>query len=405
MLTLRTIRDFLRMGMLLVGLACGVLMTTIAAAQQTPTAAKPQPSAEQTYYQRLIAKVEPTLQGSPERLPLYIGLLKREMIDDPEQSLYDVEARRQADGTVLLTGLVGFEENRQALLKLFGYLGFKRIEQRIEVLPSQDLGQRQFGLVSVSHTYLLSQPTGRREVLTDCLLGSPVYLLKEAADGYFLCQCADAYVGYIDGRDIRRLDRGQFSRYQAGPQVRIQRDYKQAQGVMLPVAARLKWIRNQGDVVLAELPGGASVAVPADHCRTSRNVPSQRVEHVLQVATRMLGTKYLWGGNTSSGIDCSGLVQTAFMAEGINLPRNASQQARLGSLTATRWYRDGLRRGDTLYFLGSNGKISHTALYLGDGRYLEAVPPAVQYTSFDRQDKDYNQRRAAAFCFAKRLLD
>ena len=77
----------------------------------------------------------------------------------------------------------------------------------------------------------------------------------------------------------------------------------------------------------------------------------------------------------------------------------------LGSLTATRWCREGMRRGDTLYFLGESGKVSHTAIYLGDGRYLEAVRPVVRYTSFDPQSEEYDARRGAAFCFAKRLLE
>jgi cell wall-associated NlpC family hydrolase len=99
------------------------------------------------------------------------------------------------------------------------------------------------------------------------------------------------------------------------------------------------------------------------------------------------------------------VVQVAFGAEGINLPRDSNQQFYLGSLVATRWYRNGLRRGDTLYFLGSHGKIRHTAIYLGDDKYIEAVRPAVQITSFNPEDENYDARRAAAFAFAKRLLE
>jgi len=157
--------------------------------------------------------------------------------------------------------------------------------------------------------------------------------------------------------------------------------------------------------VVVELPGGGETVVPGDRCDVREDDTNPRVERAIENALKLQGTEYVWGGNTSSGIDCSGLMQVAFAAEGINLPRDSSQQIYLGSLTATRWCREGLRRGDTLYFLGQSGKITHTAVYLGDGQYLEAVRPVVRRTSFDPKDRDFHAGRNASFCFAKRLLE
>jgi cell wall-associated NlpC family hydrolase len=135
------------------------------------------------------------------------------------------------------------------------------------------------------------------------------------------------------------------------------------------------------------------------------SAPTEEVNRIIEVAEKQLGTPYLWGGKTTSGIDCSGLVQVAYSTVGINLPRDSNQQFLLGALTATRWSRGGMQRGDTLYFLGEGGKIRHTAIYLGDDRYLQAETPAVNIRSLNPTDEDYDPRRAASFAFAKRLLD
>ena len=95
----------------------------------------------------------------------------------------------------------------------------------------------------------------------------------------------------------------------------------------------------------------------------------------------------------------------SYASAGVHLPRDAYQQFYVGQITATRWHTAGMRRGDTLYFLGNDGKIRHTALYLGNDRYLQAIMPKVTISSFNPAHSEYDEDRHKAFAFAKRPLD
>jgi cell wall-associated NlpC family hydrolase len=88
---------------------------------------------------------------------------------------------------------------------------------------------------------------------------------------------------------------------------------------------------------------------------------------VIEEAFRYEGTKYVWGGNTTGGIDCSGLVKNCFAACGVSLPRRAGEQAQIGEDVPF----DQLQPGDRLYFSVKKTN-DHTGIYLGDGYFIHA---------------------------------
>ena len=92
---------------------------------------------------------------------------------------------------------------------------------------------------------------------------------------------------------------------------------------------------------------------------------------VLRQAFRYLGVPYVWGGNGTSGLDCSGLVKNCFACCGVWLPRRASEQARVGRPVALSL--GALQPGDRLYFAVSRPTIDHTAIYLGNGYFIDAA--------------------------------
>ena len=350
---------------------------------------------------RLARQVEPDLAGDVSRLPQYIDFFRSRLANDTRLFAFDVRAVPAGDRLVALQGYVEFTQARDGLVQFLEQLGFGVSHDNLMIVPDDALGEKRFGFVRTTHTLSYSSPVEPRTVVTDCLLGEPLYLLREV-DDHFLVHSGEGYLGYVAATDIYRVASGPFGRYPSERSVRMLVDHPLKSGLLLPAGALLKQISSNNESIECALPTGELVEIPKSACQVSAD-PEARIERAITAGQQLLGTPYHWGGKTSSGIDCSGLVQVAFATAGVHLPRDSNQQFLLGQLTATRWHRDRLRRGDTLYFLGSNGRIRHTALYLGDDRYLQAEMPAVDIRSLNPAHDDYDPRRAKSFAFGKRL--
>jgi cell wall-associated NlpC family hydrolase len=351
--------------------------------------------------ERLARRIEPELAGKQERLPHYIEFFRSELGNDSRLCAFQVTPKVLDGDHVELHGYTEFPETRAALVKFLKVLGFK-VEDRMESLPAAGLGAEIFGLIKVSHSICFDGPNGRQRPENDCLIGEPLYLLREEK-GHLLVHSGEGYLGYVRSKDVLRVDAAVFAKYLAGKRVRIKSDQKTVE-LTIPAGASLKWSSSDDQAVTVELPTGQQLKLPAAACEMHRYTAAD-IDKVIAKGKQVLGTHYLWGGKTSNGIDCSGLVQSSYLAAGVHLPRDAYQQFYVGQLSATRWHTAGLRRGDTLYFLGDDGKIRHTGIYLGDDHYMHAVMPIARINSFNPKDKDYDAKRHASFAFAKRPVD
>ncbi|MBE9113896.1 C40 family peptidase, partial [Nodosilinea sp. LEGE 07298] len=133
-------------------------------------------------------------------------------------------------------------------------------------------------------------------------------------------------------------------------------------------------------VVLCEddYPGWISAAdgnalTPADRPYQppvfDRAAIAARLPEVIAFTQRAMATPntYLWGGTVGPNFDCSGLMQTAFAAVGIRLPRDSYQQE---AFTQPIGWGE-LEPGDLIFF-GTPDRTKHVALYLGEGEYIHS---------------------------------
>ena len=86
------------------------------------------------------------------------------------------------------------------------------------------------------------------------------------------------------------------------------------------------------------------------------------------VLVNLINTPYLWGGKSSFGIDCSGLSQLFFRLSGINLPRDAYQQAEIGKAIAFGNH----EKNDLAFFKNKDGKIIHVGIVQENNKIIHA---------------------------------
>jgi cell wall-associated NlpC family hydrolase len=102
---------------------------------------------------------------------------------------------------------------------------------------------------------------------------------------------------------------------------------------------------------------------------TLEGAPTPAAAAALAFARSQLGRPYVWGGTGNGGFDCSGLVQQAYRAAGITLPRTADAQYRAGPHLPQD---QPLLPGDLVFYGNPNTQISHVGLYAGAGQIIHA---------------------------------
>lgn len=197
--------------------------------------------------------------------------------------------------------------------------------------------------VAVPVAPLRRRPAGDAPLDTEALFGEPVHVFEDDAEGWSWVQLGgDRYVGYMPtdalvppGAEPTHRVRALRTFVFPGPDIK------------LPPREALVF---GSEVVVRALTGAFAVTpdgyMPAVHLAEA----GERAADFVAEAGRFLGVPYLWGGRSSLGLDCSGLVQTALAATGAPAPRDSDmQEAALGTplpLDAP------LRRGDLLFWPG-----------------------------------------------------
>ena len=143
--------------------------------------------------------------------------------------------------------------------------------------------------------------------------------------------------------------------------------------------------RSASSVPSVPLPGASPQDEETIRLATAARASSMPSTGVVGTALSAMGSPYRWGGTSTDGFDCSGLIQYSYAQHGITLPRTSAEQAKAGREVGRKL--EQLLPGDILTFASEpGGETSHVGLYLGDGRFIHSANGGVQTSRLAADD-------------------
>ena len=239
-----------------------------------------------------------------------------------------------------------------------------------------------WGLIKVSVAHVRTEPRHGAEMSTQAIMGTPIKIL-ESGDEWSSVELPDGYNGYIINNCIAFKSETQMQKWRQSNRLVVKsltetkaysdsvsdclRDYISDLVNGNIVEGYISIDSNRSQVVL---PDGRIAWVNNCDVMDINKWANQPYDAtiILNVAYSMMGTPYLWGGTSTKGVDCSGLVKVAYYANGIITLRDASQQASVGSKTYD------FHPGDLLFFWNkSKTRVNHVAIYENNGYYIQSA--------------------------------
>jgi cell wall-associated NlpC family hydrolase len=196
------------------------------------------------------------------------------------------------------------------------------------------------GINKLAVVTMRAEPSDKSEIVNQILFGETFDILEENEKWSKVKLKHDQYTGWIDKKQWGKSDQ-----------------HQQTTNV---VKELFQQIINNNGIIYA--PMGSYVE--------KKKLNKQSIKNsVLHDAKLFLETPYLWGGRTFMGIDCSGFTQVVFRANGINLMRDACQQAEQGETIQF----ENIRNEDLGFFQNKEQKIIHVGILFKEDKKLKII--------------------------------
>ena len=349
----------------------------------------------------------------------FLDPLREHFAPDRRLTVFDVTAAVE-EGRLVLKGEVETTEARDAVVAAARKAGYEQVVDKMLVLPDPSLGPDRVGMVTVSVANLRAKPAHSSELVTQAVMGVEVSALYRAGGWLYVRAGAERYLGWVEDGQVALTNPDGLEGWRRSPRLMVTAPFalvrEGADPGALPVSdvvagGTLRHENDKDGWFRVTLPDGRAgylepgAALPFDRWRVAYAPTADGVE---RTALQFMGVPYLWGGTSAKGFDCSGYTKTVFRLHGIELARDADQQAVEGDAVPLDQGYGPFRKGDLLFFTARptpdrSGAITHVGIYLGAGEFVHASG-RVKRNSFDPASPIYSENLLKRLAGVRRVL-
>ena len=281
-----------------------------------------------------------------------------------------------------------------------------------------DQTKQDYGICRISVMNVRENPAYEAEMGTQMLMGAICWII-ERKDGWAMVITPDGYVAWVTDGSLEYTDASGAMAWKASKRLIVTSHYTplltspKSSAAIVRDAVRgciVACTGTAGSYYKCRLPDGVEAYVAkrdvAD-CRDYFTNQHPSGSDIVSAAKLYMGVPYLWAGTSAKGLDCSGLSQRTYLDCGILLPRNASQQAKVGDDVDISGGWDNLQQGDLIFFgrTRADGSVGvyHVAIYIGGYQFIHSAGGLVHVNSLLPDRYDYFGGCSNIVC-ARRIL-
>lgn len=346
-----------------------------------------------------------------------LDYIKQEYIPDKRVKVFDVEVD-DYEKRPTLKGVTSDTTAYNAIVKEATNDYGNDFVNKIELLPAKNLGDKTYGIITLSVADIRVEGKFSAEMATQAILGTPIRILQK--EGWSRIQTPDGYIAWTQEINYQPMTKQEYEDWNNAEKI-IFTDYYgfsysapdvKSQTVSDLVCCNI--LKLEGEInnfYKVSYPDGRTAYIQKNQSELYTNWLDSIIvsgDNFVKKGFTLMGIPYVWGGTSTKGMDCSGFVKTVALMHGIILMRDASQQAYTGiPVDISKGY-ENLQPGDLMFFgkkaeKDKKERVRHVAFYIGNNKFIHASG-YVRVSSLNPKDADYDEVNTKEFIRASRII-